>query len=71
MTPAQNAPILPIPAPNGIPPYLWALIFAAIIGIHVQAPDAIQPTTTECECECATPATAPDLTTEPQVGTET
>ena len=77
MNPAQTAPILPIPAPNGIPPYLWAVILAAIvaalagIGVHVQAPDATPTTTTECECECATPAPAPDLTTEPQVGTET
>jgi hypothetical protein len=82
VNPAQPAPILAISAPNGIPPYLWMVILAAIvaalagIGVHVQAPDgkpaSIEPTpSTECECECATPATAPDLTTEPQLGTET
>ena len=76
----QTAPILTIPTPNGVPPYLWAVIIAAIvaalagIGVHVQAPDA--PTepdatpSTECECECATPAPTPDLTTEPALGTE-
>ena len=63
---------LSFPAPNGIPPYLWAVIVAAIvaalagIGIHIQAPDATPSTlSTECECECATPAPTPDLTTEP------
>lgn len=69
------APILNLPAPNGVPPYLWAVIVAAIvaalagIGVHVQAPDAT-PTTpsTECECECATSAPTPDLTTEPLPG---
>lgn len=74
----QPAPILTLPAPNGVPPYIWAVIIAAIvaalagIGIHVQAPDApTEPdSTTECECECSTPAPTPDLTTEPQVGTE-
>ena len=74
----QPAPILNLPAPNGVPPYLWAVIIAAIvaalagIGIHVQAPDApTEPDTTpSTECECATPAPAPDLTTEPQAGTE-
>lgn len=72
------APILNLPAPNGVPPYLWAVIVAAIvaalagIGVHVQAPDAPteSDTTTECECECATPAPVPDLTTEPALGTE-
>ncbi len=73
----QTAPILTIPTPNGIPPYLWAVIVAAIvaalggIGVHVQAPDTTPSTTTECECECATPAPTPDLTTEPALGTET
>ena len=76
----QPAPILNLPAPNGVPPYLWVVLVAAILatlvefGIHVQAPDApTEPDTTpstECECECATPAPTPDLTTEPQVGTE-
>lgn len=79
----QPTPALSLPAPNGIPPYLWAVIVAAIvaalagIGVHVQAPnaptepDTTPSATTECECECATPAPAPDLTTEPSVGTET
>lgn len=71
----QAKPILPISPPNGVPPYLWAVIVAAIvaalagIGVHVQAPDATHTTpSTECECECVTPAPALDLTTEPPPG---